>query len=89
MKSISRLRSEVVGREDMDAGRTVLRLMSTYQRVEDMVNIGAYQKGASADVDRAIAMLGPINAFLQQYVGDNESLESCFAKLKELAGAGG
>jgi flagellum-specific ATP synthase len=89
LKSISRLRSEVVSREDLDSGRTVMRLMSAYKRVEDMVNIGAYQKGASAEVDRAIEMLGPINAYLQQFVGDNESLESCFAKLKTLAGAGG
>jgi flagellum-specific ATP synthase len=89
LKSISRLRSEVVAREDIEAGRAVLRLMSTYKRVEDMVNIGAYQKGASPDIDRAIAMLSPINAFLQQHVGDNESLDACFAKLKELPGAGG
>jgi len=88
LKSISRLRSEVVARDDIEAGRTVLRLMSTYKRVEDMVNIGAYQKGASADVDRAITMVAPINAFLQQFVGDNESLQTCFQKLKELAKTG-
>lgn len=86
LKSISRLRSEVVARPDLDAGRVILRLMSTYKRVEDMVNIGAYQKGASAEVDRAIEMLGPINAFLQQPVGDNVSLEDCFARLREMAG---
>lgn len=89
LKSISRLRSEVVNKENMTAGHTVLRLMSTFKRVEDMVNIGAYQKGASAEVDRAIEMVGPINGFLQQLVADNEPLESCFAKLKGLAGAGG
>jgi len=88
LKSISRLRTEVVARDDIEAGRTVLRLMSTFKRVEDMVNIGAYQKGASPDVDRAIAMVAPINAYLQQFVGDNESLESCFSKLKELAVVG-
>jgi hypothetical protein len=33
-------------------------------------------------------MVGPINGFLQQLVGDNESLDTCFAKLKGLAGAG-
>jgi flagellum-specific ATP synthase len=87
LKSISRLRSEVVDNENMAAGRTVLRLMSTFKRVEDMVNIGAYQRGASAEVDRAIDMVGPINGFLQQLVADNESLDSCFAKLKVLAGA--
>ena len=87
LKSISRLRSEVVNKENMAAGRTVLRLMSTFKRVEDMVNIGAYQKGANAEVDRAIEMVGPINGFLQQFVGDNVSLDECFAKLKVLAGA--
>jgi flagellum-specific ATP synthase len=89
LKSISRLRSEVVDRENLTAGHAVLRLMSTFKRVEDMVNIGAYQRGASAEVDRAIDMVAPINGFLQQLVADNESLESCFAKLKELATAGG
>jgi flagellum-specific ATP synthase len=89
LKSISRLRSEVVERPNLDAGRAVLRLMSTFKRVEDMVNIGAYQKGANADIDRAIEMVGPINAFLQQNVGDCELLDSCFKKLKELAKAGG
>jgi flagellum-specific ATP synthase len=88
LKSISRLRSEVVDNENMAAGRTVLRLMSTFKRVEDMVNIGAYQRGASAEVDRAIDMVAPINGFLQQLVADNESLDSCFAKLKVLAGVG-
>ncbi len=88
LKSISRLRSEVVDRPNLEAGRTVLRLMSTFKRVEDMVNIGAYQKGANAEVDRAIEMVGPINAFLQQNVGDNVSLEDCFALLKKLAGVG-
>ncbi len=88
LKSISRLRSEVVDRPNIEAGRAVLKLMSTYKRVEDMVNIGAYQKGASADVDRAIEMVGPINTFLQQNVAENVSLEDCFAKLKELAGKG-
>lgn len=88
LKSISRLRNDVVPREDIDAGRTVLRLMSSYKRVEDMVNIGAYQKGANPEVDRAIDMVGPINGFLQQFVGDNESLDSCYKKLRDLAKQG-
>jgi len=33
-------------------------------------------------------MVAPINAFLQQFVGDNESLQTCFQKLKELAKTG-
>ncbi|MDQ7835681.1 MAG: FliI/YscN family ATPase [Humidesulfovibrio sp.] len=88
LKSISRLRSEVVDKENLAAGRAVLRLMSTYKRVEDMVNIGAYQRGANAEVDRAIEMVGPINGFLQQLVGENVGLDECFAKLRGLAGVG-
>jgi flagellum-specific ATP synthase len=53
-----------------------------------MVNIGAYQRGANAEVDRAIEMVGPINGFLQQLVGENVGLDECFAKLRGLAGMG-
>jgi flagellum-specific ATP synthase len=85
LKSISRLRSDITPRAALDAGRTVLRHMATFQRVEDMVNIGAYQKGSNPDIDKAIAMRGPINTYLRQNVDEKEPLETSFIKLTELA----
>ncbi|MBI9081917.1 MAG: flagellum-specific ATP synthase FliI, partial [Pseudodesulfovibrio sp.] len=84
LKSISRLRSDITQNEAQVDGRTLLRHMATFKRVEDMVNIGAYQKGANTEVDKAISMVGPINQFLRQLVSEQEPLEGAFSKLHQL-----
>ncbi|MGE4192929.1 MAG: FliI/YscN family ATPase [Pseudodesulfovibrio sp.] len=86
LKSISRLRSDITSKQAQADGRALLRHMATFKRVEDMVNIGAYQRGANAEVDRAIAMVGPINQFLRQLVEEQETLDSAFKSLHELVG---
>lgn len=85
LKSVSRLRSDVTPPEVVGAGRSVTTHMAAYKRVEDMINIGAYAKGASAEIDKAIAMRGPINEYLRQYVEEGQTLEESFAGLQALA----
>lgn len=87
LRSISRLRSDIVPKEDIIAGRIVTRRMSTYRKVEDMVNIGAYSKGSNPEIDEAIAAMPAINAFLCQEVGDPQDLEQSMTQLRELAGS--
>lgn len=86
LKSISRLRSDVTPPDDLAAGRQLIRLLATYRRVEDMVNIGAYARGANAEIDRAIDMIEPINAFLRQDVAESQGLEDCFQAIRTLVG---
>lgn len=85
LRSISRLRSEIVPKEDVLAGRVVTRRMSTYRKVEDMVNIGAYAKGSNPEIDEAISAMPAINAFLCQDVGDPQDLEQSMSQLRALA----
>jgi len=86
LKSISRLRSDITAKEVQQAGRTVIRHLATYNRVEDMVNIGAYTQGSNPEIDKALHMIGPVREYLQQDVGEASPLESSFAELQELAG---
>ena len=86
LKSVSRLRSDITSDEAQADGRALLRHMATFKKVEDMVNIGAYQKGANPEVDKAISMVGPINKFLRQLVSENEPLESAMQKMHALVG---
>ena len=88
LRSISRLRPDITSDQAQVDGRALLRSMATFKKVEDMVNIGAYQKGANAEVDKAISMVGPINGFLRQLVKENEPLDSAFAKMHALVGDG-
>ncbi|NDV19549.1 FliI/YscN family ATPase [Pseudodesulfovibrio sp. JC047] len=86
LKSVSRLRSDITSKEVQTDGRTLLRHMATFKKVEDMVNIGAYQKGANPEVDTAIAMIGPINQFLRQQTTEKETLNGAFKGMHELVG---
>ncbi len=87
LRSISRLRSDVTPKDALAAGRELIRLLATYRRVEDMVNIGAYARGANPEIDRAIDMIGPINAFLRQDVAESQTLDESFEAIKGLVGA--
>jgi len=85
LRSISRLRSDICEREDILAGRVVTRNMSTFRKVEDMVNIGAYARGTNAEIDAAIISMPAINSFLRQDVGDPQFLEQSMQQLRALA----
>ncbi len=85
LKSISRLRNDIVAREIVEAGRTITGLMASYKQVEDMVNIGAYAQGSNLEIDTAIRMRDATNNFLKQNITDKQDLLTSFTKLLELA----
>ncbi len=84
LKSISRLRSQIVKKEILESGNKILSILSTYKRVEDMINIGAYTKGSNPEIDIAIDKIGDINNFLKQDVEEKSSLEDSFEKLMSI-----
>ncbi|MDL2216849.1 FliI/YscN family ATPase [Desulfovibrio sp. OttesenSCG-928-M14] len=87
LRSISRLRSDIVSREEVEAGRTVISRLAAYKRVEDMINIGAYAHGSNPEIDKAIETRTPANDFLRQDVSEASSLEDSMARLEALANA--
>jgi len=85
LKSVSRLRSDITAADHLAAGRMLVRHLATYQRVEDMINTGAYAPGSNPEIDKAMAMVGPINDFLRQHVEEASSLETSNAGILALA----
>lgn len=85
LKSISRLRNDIISRELVDAGRVITGLMASYKQTEDMINIGAYAQGSNPEIDAAIRMRGPTNAFLRQNITECDSIMDSFTKLLQLA----
>lgn len=86
LKSISRLRTDITSPEVQAAGRSFIKHLATFNRVEDMVNIGAYSPGSSPDIDQALAIIGAIREYLQQPVEMCSPIEQSFATLKTLVG---
>lgn len=70
LESISRVADDVTDKEQQAARREVLKLVSAYREVEDLLNIGAYAAGANPEFDMAIACKTAIDQLLQQ--GRNE-----------------
>jgi flagellum-specific ATP synthase len=85
LKSVSRLADDVSPPEVRRAARDILAVLATYTRVEDMVNIGAYQKGTTPEIDRALELIGPIRKFLRQDVSEASPLTQSFDALLALA----
>ncbi len=66
LSSLSRLQNHLVDAKHQDAAMKVRSLIAAYQENEDLITIGAYQRGSNPQVDRAIALKPAIDTFLSQ-----------------------
>jgi flagellum-specific ATP synthase len=82
--SLSRLMSVVASREHVRKASELRALMAAHRAAEDMIRIGAYQAGADAQLDRAIAVLPELRKFLQQRSGEEAALETTIARFLKL-----
>jgi len=85
LDSVSRVAEDVCEPAHRAARRQVARLLAGYREVEDLVQIGAYARGSSAEADLAIAFHPRIIAMLRQEAGDHEVFEKARARLISLA----
>ena len=75
LNSVSRLMSSIAPKEHKNAASQARDLLATYKESEDLINIGAYAKGTSPKIDKAIQYNDPLNKFLCQYVDEKSSFE--------------
>ncbi|AOV08269.1 flagellar protein export ATPase FliI [Sporosarcina ureilytica] len=87
--SVSRLMNHITSPEHLKAAEKLRDLYYTYNKSEDLINIGAYKRGTSPEVDMAIDYEPLITNFLKQSFTDNISIEDTINELVELGvGAG-
>jgi len=87
LESISRVMIDIVPREHLDAARQLQHHVAVHRRAQDLVNIGAYKHGSNPEIDRAIAMIGKIDAFLRQDIDERSDYQSAVHGLIELIGS--
>lgn len=68
--SISRAMNEIVAPDEMRIARRFKQLYSAYRRSRDLINVGAYVRGADPDIDEALRLREGFLAYLQQDVGE-------------------
>jgi flagellum-specific ATP synthase len=84
--SISRLLIDLASPTDYLLALKARELWSEYERVRDLVEVGAYRKGADANVDRAIAVYPRLIDFVRQPMGTTVGRAESLALLRQAIG---
>ena len=82
LASVSRLMGEVVDNEHLGWAYQFRGTLADYAKIEDLVNLGAYEKGHNKRADYAVEMIDEMNRFLRQDVNSQSRMEM---GLKEMA----
>ncbi len=85
LQSTSRLMPKVATEEHRQAAQKLKSLLAAYREAEDLISIGAYQKGANPIVDEAIRKQDRIREFLTQSTTEQVSFQSTLDFLHEVA----
>jgi flagellum-specific ATP synthase len=62
------------------------QVMATYADMEELIRLGAYRPGSSAEVDEAIRLHKPLEGFLGQRKDEATSLAQGYQQLAEILG---
>jgi flagellum-specific ATP synthase len=84
LDSISRLMPAVCSAAQLAKAQRLRSLLSAYSGSEDLIRVGAYQKGGDATLDQALAALPAINAFLRQKKNELAPLQQTVEALLSL-----
>ena len=81
LASNSRLFLELAEPKHKQAAICIRQILARYDDVVDLVQIGAYQKGVSAQTDLALELHPMVNQFLQQELDSPQHFEQTLEKL--------
>ena len=87
LESVSRVMPDIVSPEHLRAARTLQALLATYRESEELITVGAYQRGTNPRLERAIAAVERLTPFLRQDMHESSLFEDTVLQLLELARA--
>ncbi|MNJ56064.1 putative ATP synthase YscN [compost metagenome] len=81
LASISRVMKDIVPEEQSEAAENLKRLLAVFRDSEDLINIGAYQKGSNDEIDEALDYIESIWSFTRQKVNEKTTLSEVQERL--------
>jgi flagellum-specific ATP synthase len=84
LQSASRLFSDLVGADQRALVHSVFDAMALHQRNRQMIDMGAYRQGSSAEIDRAIGLMPALNKYLRQLEGEPVGRVQALQELRQL-----
>lgn len=87
--SISRVATKIISKENARAATQLRKTLAARKSAQDLLDVGAYQRGANPLVDAAVDHEDAINEFLQQAIDDQSTAADSWAQLNRLVAAWG
>jgi flagellum-specific ATP synthase len=84
LKSISRTMPRAADPAYVNVLTRARQVMATYSDMEELIRLGAYRLGTSEDVDEAIRLHRPLEAFLAQGKEESTSLAEGYRLLEQI-----
>lgn len=84
LNSISRVMPVITAPEHGKLASKLRDVLATYQNAEDLINIGAYQRGSNPKIDEAITLLEPINTYLKQQREERTTLHDTLERMQNI-----
>ena len=84
LKSISRIMPNVTPPEIYEAAQYIKSVYATYEKMEDVINLGIYKQGSNPQVDLAIKAKPLIDNYFRQKVNEKVDLKTSWQQLLEL-----
>lgn len=81
LSSVSRVMKDIVTEEQQGAAEQLKKLLAVYRDSEDLINIGAYQRGSNAEIDKAIQYYDLIRTYTQQRTNEKVTLQEAQERL--------
>jgi flagellum-specific ATP synthase len=84
LKSVSRTMPRAADPRFLSVISRARQVMATYADMEELIRLGAYRPGSSAEVDHAIALHGPLEEFLSQGKDEASTLSEGYRRLQQI-----
>jgi len=84
LNSVSRVMPAITNREHLQAAGFARKNLAVYEKIRDLVNIGAYVKGSDPEADTALLVMPELNNFLQQGRSDVSPFSTTLQSLQHL-----
>ncbi|PJG55510.1 flagellum-specific ATP synthase FliI [Bradyrhizobium forestalis] len=86
LKSVSRTMPKSADPQFWPTIQKARAVMATYADMEELIRLGAYRAGSSPEVDEAIRLHEPLEAFLRQRKDEKASLADGYRQLAQILG---
>ena len=84
LKSVSRTMPRSANPDYLPVIMRGRQVMATYADMEELIRLGAYRAGSSPEVDEAIRLHEPLEAFLRQAKDEKSSLDDGYRQLAQI-----